>query len=108
MVTIVEGKEDLHEVVPDGIFWDKSIMSLSLLDDGGEVTTATEFHEDVEDARIAIDVSVMIAYDVLVVEVLEDITGRQVVCLVVGVGDEKTLTLLRRSVCGRALSCARS
>lgn len=83
MMAIVEGKEDLHKVVPDGILWDESIMSLGLLYDGGEVTTTTEFHEDVKDAGIAVYVSVMIAYNVFVMEVLEDVTGRGMVWVVV-------------------------
>lgn len=87
MVTIVEGKEDLHEVVPDGIFWNESIVPLRLLDHGGEVATAAKFHEDVENTRIAVNVSVMIAYNVLVMEVLQDVTGEGEVCLVVGRGD---------------------
>ena len=74
MMAIVEGKEDLHKVVPDGILWDESIMSLGLLYDGGEVTTTTEFHEDVKDAGIAVYVSVMIAYNVFMMEVLENVT----------------------------------
>ena len=75
MVTIVEGKEDLHEVVPDGIFWNESIVPLRLLDHGGEVATAAKFHEDVENTRIAVNVSVMIAYNVFVMEVLQDVAG---------------------------------
>ena len=84
MMAVVEGKEDLHEIVPDGIFWNETIMSLSLLDDGGEVATTAEFHEDVEYASIAVYVSVMIAYDVFVMEVLEDVSGEELVWVVVG------------------------
>ena len=73
MVTMVEGKENLHKVVPDGVFWDGSILSLSLLDDGGEVATTAVLHEDVKDACVAVDVAVVIAYNVLVVEVLENV-----------------------------------
>ena len=77
VVTVVEGKEDLHEVIPDGIFWNESIMSLGLLYDGGEVTATAKFHKDIENARIAVDVSVMIAYNVFVMEVFEDVAGER-------------------------------
>ena len=74
MVTIVEGKEDLHKVVPDGIFWDGSAVSLGLFDDAREVAAAAVFHEDVEYPGVAVDITVMIAYNVFVVQVFEDVT----------------------------------
>lgn len=33
MVTVIECEEDLHEVVPDCVFWDCSVVSLGMLDD---------------------------------------------------------------------------
>ena len=53
-------------------------MFLCLFDDAGEVTTTTVLHEDVEDAGVSVYVSVVISYDVFVVQVFEDIsTGEQ-------------------------------
>lgn len=74
VVTVVQGEENLHEVVPDGIFRDWPVLALGLLDDGGEVATSAVLHEDVEDACVAVDVAVVIAYDVFMVEVLENVT----------------------------------
>lgn len=71
---MVEGEEDLHEVIPDGVFRNRSALALCLLDDGGEIATTAVFHKDVEDASVAVDVAVVIAYNVFVVEVLQDVT----------------------------------
>ena len=76
MMAVVEGKEDLHEIVPDGIFWNETIMSLCLLDDGGEVAIAAVLHEDVHDACFAVDVAVMVAYNMFMVEIFEDVAMR--------------------------------
>ena len=76
MMAVVEREEDLHEIVPDGVFGNESVMSLGLFDDGGEVAASTEFHEDVQNACIAVNVSVVIAYNVFVMEVLEDVARR--------------------------------
>ena len=73
VVAVVERKEDLHKVVPDSVFGNESVVSLCLLDDGAEVATTTVFHKDVEDASLSVNVSVMIAYNMFVVEVLEDV-----------------------------------
>ena len=77
VVTVVEGKQDLHEIIPYGVFGDKSVVSLGLLNDGGEVATSAEFHEDVQDACIAIYVSVVIAYNVFVMKILENVAGEE-------------------------------
>ena len=44
MMAVVEGKQDLHEVVPDRIFGYRSVVSLGVLDDGREVATAAVLH----------------------------------------------------------------
>lgn len=49
-------------------------MFLRLFNDGGEVAASTVFHENVEDAGFTVDVAVMVADDVFVVEVFEDVT----------------------------------
>lgn len=54
-------------------------MFLCLFDDSRQVASAAVFHEDVEDAGFAVDVAVVVADDVFVVEVFEDVT--------VGVGE---------------------
>lgn len=74
MMTVVEGEQNLHEVVPDSVFGYGPVLALCLLDDGGEVATTAVFHEDVENARVAVDVAVVIAYNVFVVKVLQNVT----------------------------------
>ena len=74
VVTVVEREEDLHKVVPDGVFWDRSAVSLGLFDDAREVAAAAVFHENVEYPGIAVDVAVVISYNVFVVQVFEDVT----------------------------------
>ena len=69
---MVEGKENLHKVVPDGVFRYGSVLALGLLDDGGEVATTAVFHEDVEDAGVAVDIAVVVSDDVLVVQIFQD------------------------------------
>ncbi len=54
-------------------------MFRSLFDDGGQVTTSTVFHEDVENARIPVDVSVDVSYNVFVVKVFEDVSDQDAV-----------------------------
>lgn len=78
MVTVVECEEDLHEVVPDGVFWNCSVVSLGMLDDGAQVAAPTVLHEDVENTGVAVNMSVVITYDVFVVEVLEDVPALSV------------------------------
>ena len=73
VMTMVQGEEDLLKVIPDGIFWDGSTVPLRLFDDGGEVAAAAIFHEDVENAGIAVDESVVVTYDVFVMQVFKDI-----------------------------------
>ena len=78
VVAVVEREEDLHEVRPDGVLGDGPAVALRLLDDGGEVAVAAVLHEDVHDAGVAVDEAVVVADDVLVVEVFEDVP---VVCV---------------------------
>jgi hypothetical protein len=49
-------------------------MPLRLLDDTREVAAAAVFHEDVEDAGFTVDMTVMVAYDIIMVQVLENIS----------------------------------
>ena len=108
MMAVVEREEDLHEIVPDGVFGNESVMPLGLFDDGGEVAASAEFHENVQDARIAVNVSVVIAYNVFVMEVLEDVARKARVGAVVEWYEHEIRTLPQQFVCDRALSCAQS
>ncbi len=74
VVTIGKCEENLHEVVPDGVFRDESVVSQGLLDYGREVAAPTVLHENIEYACISVNMSIVVAYDVFVVEVLQDIT----------------------------------
>ena len=66
VMAVVEGEQDLHEIIPYSVLGDKAVVSLGLLNDGREVATPAEFHENVQNSRIAVYVSVVIAYvDVL-------------------------------------------
>lgn len=73
MMTVVKCEEDLHEVVPDGVFWDCSVVSLGVLDDSAQVAAPTVLHKDVEDTGVAINMSIVVAHDVFMVKVLEDV-----------------------------------
>ena len=75
VVTVIESEEDLHKVIPDGVFWDRSAVSLGLFDDAGEVAATAVFHENVEYPGVAVDVAVMISYNVVMVQVFEDVSG---------------------------------
>lgn len=70
----MQSKKCLHKVVPYCIFGYRSVMSLGLLDDGGQVAAATVFHEDVENSSVSVDISIMVSYNVFVMEVFEDVT----------------------------------
>lgn len=76
MMTVMECEESLHEVVPDSVFWYWTIVFLGLFDNCGEVTSTTVFHENVEYSCIAVYVTIVIAYDMFMVKVFEDITVR--------------------------------
>lgn len=75
VMAVIKSKQNLHEVVPDGVFWNWPVVSSSLLDDGGEVAAAAVLHKNVENASIPVDVSIVVAYDVFVVKILEDVTA---------------------------------
>lgn len=51
-------------------------MFRSLFDDGGQVTTSTVFHEDVENACIPVNVSVDVSHNMFVMKVFEDVSDR--------------------------------
>lgn len=61
--------------MPDGIFRYGSILFRSLFDDGGEVSATAVFHENVENASVSIDISVVVSYNVVVMEVFEYVSG---------------------------------
>lgn len=78
VMTMLEGQQYLHEIIPDSIFWNRPIVLCSLLDDRREVAASAVFHHDVEDSGIPIDVTVMVAYNVVVVEVFQYISAAPV------------------------------
>ena len=78
VMTMIECEEKLHEVVPDCIFRNRSVMPLCQFDDVGEVAASTVLHEDVENTSVAVDVSIVISYNVLVMEVFEDVAEARV------------------------------
>lgn len=50
-------------------------MFLCLLDHVGQVPSTTIFHEDIKNASFAINVAVVVAHDVVMVEIFEDVSG---------------------------------
>ena len=74
VVAVVECEEDLHEIGPDGVFWDGAARALGLFDDGGQVAAAAVLHDNIENAGVTVDVAVMVADDVFVMEVFEDVS----------------------------------
>lgn len=108
MVTVIQREQDLHEIAPDGVFRNRSSGALGLFDDGGEVAAAAVFHDDVEDAGIAVDVAVVIAYNVFVVEVFEDISGGVLADLETKRRVVKWNTNTSATICLRSLSDMRS
>lgn len=69
----MQSKKCLHEIVPYCVFGYWSVMSLCLFNDGGQVASAAIFHEDVENSSVSIYKSIMISYDVFVVEIFENV-----------------------------------
>lgn len=61
--------------MPDGVFGYGSVVFRSLFDDGGEVAATAVFHENVENSSVSVDVSVMVSYNVVVMQVFENVTG---------------------------------
>lgn len=74
MMAIIQGEQDLHEVVPYCFFRYRTSESLGLLEDSREVASSTILHDDIQNAVLSINVAVMIAYNMFVMEVLEDIS----------------------------------
>jgi hypothetical protein len=74
MMTVVQRQQDLHEVVPDRIFGYRSVVFLGLFDCHRKVPASAVFHQNVENAGIAIDVAVVVAYNMFVMQVFEDVT----------------------------------
>ena len=74
MVAMMKSEQNLHKVVPDGVFGYHATLFLCLFDDPREIPAAAIFHEDVEDARISVDEAIVVTNDVVVVKVFENVT----------------------------------
>jgi len=72
--------------VPGDIFGYGSILFRCLLDEGGEVATAIVLHEDVKNASVSVDVSVVVSHNVVVMKVLKNISTHSLL----SVGEEVT------------------
>lgn len=70
----MQRQQRLHEVVPDRVFWYGPVVLLGLFYHCREVAASAVFHQNVEDSSFAIDVAVVVAYDVLVMQILENIS----------------------------------
>ena len=67
--------EDLEEIAPDCVFGYGSVQFRCLFNDGGEVAAAAVFHKDVENPSVSVDVSIVISYNVVVMKVLQNVSG---------------------------------
>jgi len=76
VMAMAQRLENLDEIVPDGVFGYWPVLFHRLIDDGGKVATAAVFHENIEDSRISVDVSVVVSYDVIMMKVLENVSAR--------------------------------
>jgi len=75
VVTVAEGKQDLHEVVPYDLLGYRFVQPLRLLDRTRKVPAPTILHQNVENTSIPVDVSVVISYNMLVLEILQNIAN---------------------------------
>ena len=64
---MVECKQNLHEVVPNGVLRYRPIIPLCLLDDTREVAATAVLHEDVQCPCVAVNVAVVVSDDVVMV-----------------------------------------
>jgi hypothetical protein len=80
MMTVHKRPKELHEKMPDLILREPARLFARALgvtggspDKGGQVSAAAILHDHVEDTLVAVDVAVVVAHYVLVVQVLEDV-----------------------------------
>jgi hypothetical protein len=45
VVAVMQRQQDLHKIMPDGLFWNKAVVFLGLLDHGGQVSPSAILHE---------------------------------------------------------------
>ena len=72
-MAVMKSEQNLHEIIPDCVLGDWSIELDCLVYDGSKIATATVLHNDVQNASFAVDVTVVVAYDVIMMEVLENV-----------------------------------
>lgn len=83
-------------------------MFLCLFDHSGQVASSAVFHHNIEYASFSVDVSVVVSDYVFVVEVFEDISGRQLANVNGKHDNDVGRTPPQRSASCRARSYARS
>jgi len=86
----------------DCVFGYGLVLFRRLLDDGGEVAIAAVIHEDVENSSVSVNVSVAVSYNVVVLEVLENVST----CSLLSVGDEFTQVGQDAHFCHNLFSCS--
>ena len=69
----MQSKKCLHEIVPYRVFGYRSVISLGLFNDGRQVAAAAELHEDVQNPSVSVNISIVVSYNVFVMEVLENV-----------------------------------
>jgi uncharacterized alkaline shock family protein YloU len=73
VMAVVQSLENLEKIMPDGVLGNGSVLFRRLFDNGREVAATTVFHEDVENASVPVDVCVVVSYNVVVMQVFEDV-----------------------------------
>ncbi len=69
--------ENLVEVVPDRVFRYQPFLFRSLFNDGGKVASTTVFHKYIENSSVSIDVTIVIAYNVVMMKIFKNISEKE-------------------------------
>jgi hypothetical protein len=105
--------EELHEDVPDLLLVEPAGrharpfgLAGGPLDERGEVTAAAELHQNIEGTSVAVDHAVVVANDVLMMEVFEDVDLSDDLALV-ALGHEREVEVLSGEDLEKALRARR-
>jgi len=72
-VALLERERDLREHAPDKVLLDGRAVALGALDDGAQVAALAKLHHNVELRRRLVDDAVVVAHNVRVAELAEDV-----------------------------------
>jgi hypothetical protein len=113
VMAVHECAEELHENVPNLLLVEPAGRHARPfgfagrpLDERGEVAAAAELHQDIEGTSVAVDHAVVVAHDVLMVEVFEDVNLSDDLALV-ALGHEREVEVLSGEDLEKALRARR-